>query len=227
MQTLNSVPAETFTWRLRKVEGGASLDQPNTPMNLIGLTGGIGMGKSTAAKFLRAMQLPVVDTDEIARLVVEPGQPALDEIKRAFGPELVGPDGRLRRQALADLVFRDGTRRKELESILHPRIRSTWLQAAALWRAEGRAIGVVVIPLLFETGAEVHFDAMICIACSRAQQLERLQGRGWKSDEIERRTNAQQTVTKKIAGSTYVVWSEGSLAIHRAQLQRIIASQST
>src|SRR5262245_53982791 len=102
-------------------------------MRLIGLTGGVGMGKSTAADLLKERGIPVVDTDQLARDVVEPGQPAFNEVKERFGPGVVGPDGTLNRKALADLIFADSARRQELESILHPRIRERWLAQAALW----------------------------------------------------------------------------------------------
>ena len=195
-------------------------------MILIGLTGGIGMGKSTAANFVRAMQIPVADTDEIARSLVEPGEPALDEIMRAFGQDIVDGGGRLRRQALAELVFADNEKRRELEAILHPRIRAAWLLAAARWRTENCLLGAVVIPLLFETKAEAHFDSIICVACSRPTQLARLQSRGWCNEEIDRRTQAQKPVAAKMESSNYVVWSEGKMPVHQAQLHRIIAQLS-
>src|SRR5437899_8502578 len=91
-----------------------------------GLTGGIGMGKSTAADLLRKRGLPVVDSDVIARQAVEPGQPALAEIRQLFGAEMVGDDGRLRREELARRVFADAESRRKLEAILHPRIRAVW-----------------------------------------------------------------------------------------------------
>src|ERR1700745_599585 len=119
-------------------------------MKLYGLTGGIGMGKSTTEKLLRERGIAVVDTDLIARQIVEPGQPALSEIKTLFGPDILGADGRLRRDELARRVFGDATARKNLESILHPRIRAIWQEQVEAWRKEGRPAGVVVIPLLFE-----------------------------------------------------------------------------
>src|ERR1035441_6505066 len=112
-------------------------------MKVLGLTGGVGMGKSTSAQLLRDRGVRVVDTDDLARQVVEPGQPALAEVLAVFGPEIVGPDGRLRRNELARLVFADPAARRQLEAILHPRIRVLWRaqvetqQAAAGPRATG------------------------------------------------------------------------------------------
>src|SRR5438552_18516187 len=123
-------------------------------MKVLGLTGGIGMGKSTSAQILRERGIPVVDTDELARQVVEPGQPALAEVQQAFGAEIIGQDGRLLRDRLAERIFADPSARKRLEAILHPRIRALWHAQIAAWRGELRAVAVVVIPLLFETRAE-------------------------------------------------------------------------
>lgn len=191
-------------------------------MKLFGLTGGIGMGKSTAAEILRRRGLPLVDSDVIARQVVEPGQPALTEVKRAFGNDMVGDDGRLRRDELARRVFVDETARRQLEVILHPAIRTVWLAQVARWRAEKISTGVVVIPLLFETNAGEHFDKTICVACSSRTQLERLRARGWSDEQIQQRIAAQWPIEKKMALADYVVWTEAGLDVLAAQLDRII-----
>ncbi|MBI3192439.1 MAG: dephospho-CoA kinase, partial [Pedosphaera parvula] len=112
-------------------------------MKLLGLTGGVGMGKSTAADLLARRGVPVIDTDAIARHVVEPGQPALQEIHAAFGPAAIAPDGTLQRGELARRVFTDPHARRQLEAILHPRIRAVWQAQVEAWRAAGRACGVV------------------------------------------------------------------------------------
>ncbi|PYJ06035.1 MAG: dephospho-CoA kinase, partial [Verrucomicrobia bacterium] len=104
-------------------------------------------------QLFRQRGVPVADTDLLARQVVEPGQPALAEVQQAFGQEIVGPDGRLRRDELARRVFTDPAARKRLEDILHPRIRALWRAQVEAWHAEGRSLAVVVIPLLFETNA--------------------------------------------------------------------------
>ena len=191
-------------------------------MTLYGLTGGIGMGKSTAAKLLAQRGLPVLDTDTIAREIVEPGQPALAEIRARFGPAILTPDGHLDRARLADLVFADPAARQQLEAILHPRIRAVWTQQTALWRSAGRPTAIVVIPLLFETAAEASLDATVCIACSATTQLHRLQERGWTPDQIAARNRAQFPTEKKMSLATFVIWTEGPLAIHAAQLHRVI-----
>lgn len=191
-------------------------------MKTFGLTGGIGMGKSTAAELLRNRGVPVVDSDVIARQVVEPGQPALLEIQDAFGEDIVGADGRLRRDELARRVFADTEARRTLEVILHPRIRAVWQAQLQVWRAEGQETSVAVIPLLFETDVGRHFDSTICVACTGTTQRERLRGRGWNDEQIDQRIQAQLPVEKKMALADFVVWTEAGLDVHEVQLTRIL-----
>ena len=215
-------------------------------MKVCGLTGGVGMGKSTAAQFLRQHGAQVIDTDELARQLVEPGQPALMEIQAVFGKSVVAPDGRLRRDELAQIIFTDPAARKKLEDILHPRIRERWLAQVETWRAApkrlaaskrsedgsdggrrgNRTLVVVVIPLLFETKAESHFDKTICAACSASAQRERLLARGWTPVQIQQRLAAQWPVEQKIARADFVVWTEGALDACAQQIDRVLKSIS-
>lgn len=180
------------------------------------------MGKSTAASLLAELNVSVIDTDDIAREVVEPGQPALADVVACFGTEMIGDDGRLRRDELARRVFQNEEARRQLEAILHPRIRQVWLAQVKLWRRENRRMGAVVIPLLFETDAAPEFDETICIACSAATQLQRLRLRGWTEAQSESRIRAQWSVEKKIRCADYVVWTEGSLLVLAEQLKRVL-----
>jgi dephospho-CoA kinase len=164
-----------------------------------------------------------VDTDEIARQLVQPGQPALMEISSQFGPAVMAPDGSLNRHQLAHLVFSDATALRRLEGILHPRIREAWQSEAARWRAEGCPVAAVVIPLLFETQAEKLFDRVICVACSPASQRARLHSRGWSGFQIRQRIAAQLPLDQKMARSQFVVWTEGSLEMHRRQIVEILS----
>ncbi|HTL55236.1 MAG TPA: dephospho-CoA kinase [Candidatus Limnocylindrales bacterium] len=191
-------------------------------MKVIGLTGGVGMGKSTCADLLRARGLPVIDTDDLARVVVEPQQPALTEIRELFGPSVLTEDGHLRRDELARRVFADPAARKQLEHILHPRIRQLWRAQVETWRTESHSLALVVIPLLFETGAQSELDATICVACTASTQQQRLLDRGWDRQQIQRRIDAQWQVQNKIAAADFLIWSEGSLELHAAQLDRIL-----
>jgi dephospho-CoA kinase len=192
-------------------------------MKTFGITGGIGMGKSTAAAILRERGVPVVDTDDLARQVVAPGEPALAEIQYAFGRELVAADGSLKRDQLASLVFSNPEARTKLESILHPRIQRLWETQLTAWRVEGRAVAAVVIPLLFETKVESAFDSVICLACSDATQRSRLAARGWSPDQIAQRIAAQMPVIEKMSRSDHVVWTEGEAAVTATQLERILS----
>lgn len=180
------------------------------------------MGKSTAGELLRQQGVSVSDTDVIARQLVEPGQPALEEIVERFGPSVLSAGGRLNRKELARLAFSDAAARAALETILHPRIRAAWEAGVKNWRAAGHATGAVIIPLLFETKAAPLFDAVICIGCSAASQWDRLRQRGWSDGEIRQRLEAQLPLEQKIAQSDFVVWTDTTLEAHAAQLSRII-----
>jgi dephospho-CoA kinase len=153
--------------------------------------------------------VPVVDTDELARLLVVPGTAALAEIQARFGGAVIAPDGALRRDELARIVFADALARRQLEDILHPRIRDAWLAQVGVWRGESQPLAVVVIPLLFETGAESHFHKIICAACLAATQQARLAARHWTPEQQARRLAAQWPVDRKMALADYVLWTEG------------------
>jgi dephospho-CoA kinase len=191
-------------------------------MKVCGLTGGVGMGKSTAAGFLLAHGVRVVDTDDLAHQLVQPGQPALAEITQTFGQEMISVAGELNRPKLGAHVFADPSARRQLEAILHPRIRETWLGQLEAWRAENCPLAVVVIPLLFETAAENHFEKIICVACSAVTQDIRLAARGWNPEQIQQRIAAQLPTEEKMARAHFVVWTEGEKEIHRRQIHGIL-----
>ena len=188
---------------------------------VIGLTGGVGMGKSTAARLLAKRGLPVVDSDDLAREVVAPGQPALEEIAEIFGAEFI-VDGKLDRQRMAGEVFGDDAARARLEAIIHPRVRELWQGRIEQWRANEVPVGVVVIPLLFEVGAETEMDAVVCLACTANTQRDRLRARGWDAAQISARIGAQMDIARKMELADHVLWNEGTLDALAAQLQRIV-----
>jgi dephospho-CoA kinase len=190
-------------------------------VKLCGLTGGVGMGKSTAAAFFEARGAKIVDTDQISHELVLPGQPAFDEIQKTFGNKIISPDGQLRRGELADIVFSDLEARKKLEAILHPRIRERWLAQVEAWRGEDCPFALVVIPLLFETQAESYFDKIVCVACHENSRQERLRTRGWTPEQIQGRITAQLPVTEKISRADFVIWSEGKVENHSRQVDLI------
>jgi dephospho-CoA kinase len=193
-------------------------------MKLIGVTGGVGMGKSTAESLLQQRGVRTVDTDLLARELVMPGQPALAEIAQRFGEAILTAGGQLDRKRLANLVFPDPAARHDLEAILHPRIQSRWQAEVQRWRDEGSSLGAVVIPLLFETRAESFFDVTACVACSAATQNVRLKPRGWTPEQTRQRIAAQWSTERKMAAANVVVWTEGSLQVHGEQWDRILAS---
>lgn len=190
-------------------------------MKLYGLTGGPGMGKSAAADWLARKGVPVVDTDTIAREVVGKGEPGLKAVVDEFGPGVIAENGELNRAALADAVFSGPEARARLEAILHPLIRQRWLNVAKQWRETDVSSGVVVIPLLFETGAEQEFERVICIACAPRLQSARLHQRGWNAEQVSGRLSAQWPIEKKMDRSHYVIWNDSTVEVLREQLGRV------
>lgn len=193
-------------------------------MKVIGVTGGIGMGKSAAASLLVERGMAVIDTDQIARDQTAPGTEALCEIQHAFGSDIVAEDGTLRRERLAEIVFHDEAARKTLEAILHPRIADAWRKQLTGWRGAGCARAAVIIPLLFERDYSAEFDATVCVACSSVTQRGRLRQRGWTDEQIQARTSAQLPVEEKLNRARFVVWTEGRLEVHARQWERVLAA---
>jgi dephospho-CoA kinase len=191
-------------------------------MQLWGITGGIGMGKSTAGKVLEERGVPVVDTDDLARLESAAGTPGFEEIVSAFGKEVIGQGGQLDRAWLAQRIFENSEARRRLEEILHPRISNAWRTKVVRCREAGHSRMAVLIPLLFERGYEGEFSAVVTMACSESTQQERLRARGWSDAQIQARNRAQLPVAEKMVRARFVVWTEGELEIHRRQWDRIL-----
>ena len=182
----------------------------------IGLTGGIATGKSTVARMFAELGVPVIDTDELARNLVAPGQPALDDIVAAFGSGILTELGELDRRALRTLVFDDPSRRRRLEAILHPKIL-----AAAEATAEGESgpYQILVVPLLFESGFEQRVDRVLAVDCPETVQRARLQQRDDESPErIERILRAQLGRDARLGRADDVIDNAGDLDHTRAQV---------
>ena len=182
----------------------------------VGLTGGIGSGKSTVADELTRRGAVIIDADRLAREVVEPGTPGLAQIVARFGDRvLVG--GRLDRAALAKIVFADPQARQELESIIHPAVRrrAAELEAAA----PSRSIVVHVIPLLVETGQAANFDVVVVVDVESETQLDRLLARGGLSaEEARSRIAAQANRAERLAAADVTLDNNGSLVELQAQV---------
>jgi dephospho-CoA kinase len=190
----------------------------NTPLR-IGLTGGVASGKSTVADLFAEKGVPIVDTDVIAREVVEPGQPALAEITREFGPAILDEDGRLHRRRLRDLVFKDDKRRKALEAIVHPRIRDETEARAA---AAGGAYQVIVVPLLTESPMKAAMDRILVVDVSEDTQLERLLQRDSESEvQARRMIAAQASRDDRLAIADDVIDNSGTVEATADQVDRL------
>ena len=193
-------------------------------MLIVGLTGGIGSGKSAVAEMFREEGAEVIDFDYLARLVVEPGTPAWRDIVDYFGQRILSSDKTLNRSALAEIVFSDEKSRKALEGFTHPRIFEE--RDALLKRIKEKdPLSVVVIdfPLLFELGLRNGLDEVILVYVPREVQIERSANRDNLSREaVEKRLKAQMPIEEKRSLSDYVIDNQGSFSETRAQVQRIM-----
>ncbi|MCS1408927.1 MAG: Dephospho-CoA kinase [Verrucomicrobia subdivision 3 bacterium] len=191
-------------------------------MSVIGITGGIGMGKSTVTDWLAETGMAVVDCDVIARELTAAGGDAIGEIVEAFGPTVLDADGALSRARMADIVFRNQECRERLEAILHPRIRIAWKARCRSYRSPGSGPVFVAIPLLYETGASEEFDLIACVACGAVEQRSRLRARGWSDEHIQRRLGAQWNIDRKMRLADIIVWTGCSLKMAKRQVRCLI-----
>jgi dephospho-CoA kinase len=187
---------------------------------LVGLTGGIGAGKSVVAARLAELGAVVIDSDRLAREVVAPGTDGLAEVVAAFGPEVLAPDGALDRPALGRLVFGDPAARERLEKIIHPRVRARTAELVAA--APPGTVLVNDVPLLVETGLADTFDLVVVVLASEPTRLRRLTGgRGMSEPEARSRMAAQATDEQRRAAADVVLVNDGSLDDLRAAVDRL------
>jgi len=193
-------------------------------MVIIGLTGGIGSGKSSVAAMFKDEGAFVIDFDYLARVVVEPDTPAWRDIVDYFGPGILSPDRTLNRSKLAEIVFSDAQSRKALEGFTHPRIfekRDTLLKD--IKTEDPNAIVIEDVPLLFELSLNKNFDKIILVYVSRDIQIERAIKRGaLLQEEVKKRLKAQIHIEKKKLLSDYIINNEGSLKNTRDQVRKVI-----
>jgi dephospho-CoA kinase len=189
------------------------MDSSPAPRALyLGLTGNIASGKSTVSDLLTKHGATVIDADVLARRAVEPGTPGLEEIRERFGDKVLKADGTLDREALRKIVFNDPVSRDALNQIVHPAIRALRDRELAAARSRGDSIIVSDIPLLFETGMEHAFDAVIFVDASEDTRLARLiETRGLPEADARAMMNAQWPSAVKRARSTYVIDNDGSV----------------
>jgi len=187
---------------------------------ILGLTGSLGSGKSFVADCLRDLGATVIDADVIAREATAPGSPALDHIRKEFGPGVFSPDGSLDRAALARVVFADATRLAALEAILHPLVRAREEELIALNRH--RPLTVLDIPLLYETGAETLCDAVLSVTVDEAVRRARLvQDRGMSDEQIARRLSRQLPQEEKNRRAQHVIDNSGTREETRAAVEKL------
>lgn len=185
----------------------------------LGVTGGIGCGKSEVARLLRAQGVPVLDTDDVAHDVLLAGTQVHRAVVERFGAAVLGADGEIDRARLGAAVFGDAGARETLNRIVHPvvmRETEAWLAA----RAPGAA-SAVVVPLLYEVGWLAPWRKIVCVAASEDVARQRLRARGWSDEEIDRRRGAQWPVEDKVRKADYVIWNEGSLAALADEVSRV------
>ena len=187
----------------------------------IGLTGGIASGKSTVADMFAELGATVIDTDVIAREVVAPGEPALDQIRAEFGAGVIAGNGGLDRREMRRIVFADERARKRLEGILHPLIREETLRRAET--ADG-VYQLIVVPLLVESPLKDAVDRILVVDCDEDTQVERLMARDAESEEQARRMlSAQSTRAQRLAIADDVVRNDGDLVATRQQVAALHA----
>jgi dephospho-CoA kinase len=197
----------------------------------VGLTGGIGCGKSTVAGMMRDLGCRVIDADAISRDLAEPGQLAYQEILAAFGPEILLADGRLDRAKIAHLVFADASKLSKLNKILHPRvIAEEERQLVELARTEPHAVAVIEAALLIEAGHHKLLERLIVVWCRPEQQIERLtnpRGRAMSREDAMQRIAAQMPLDEKRHMATDEIDNSGSLAATQKQVTELVARLKT
>jgi dephospho-CoA kinase len=193
-------------------------------VDVYGLTGGIGSGKSAVAKMLEEYGIPVVSADELSRMVVAPGSEGLHDVVEAFGAEVLDAGGQLDRQRMAGIVFKDPARRRQLESILHPRIRERYEHVLQALEAAGHTVAVYEVPLLFEKNLEGDFEGVILVSAAEVNRVARVRARdNVTEDSVRARIAAQMGEDEKRKRANYVVDNDGGLDDLRREVEYLLA----
>jgi dephospho-CoA kinase len=187
----------------------------------VGLTGGIASGKSTAAKFFGALGIPILDSDQVARDVVEPGQPPLERLVERFGRKILTPDGHLDRPALRDIVFADPKARADLEALTHPAIGAAMEARSA---AAGGPYQILVIPLLVEKNLAAHVDRVLVVDCDEELQIRRLRDRdGSTPEQVQAILKAQAPRAARLRAADDVIHNDTDMSAVRDQVATLHA----
>ncbi|AJE67312.1 dephospho-CoA kinase [Corynebacterium glutamicum] len=190
----------------------------------IGLTGGIGSGKSTVADLLSSEEFLIIDADQIAREIVEPGQPALAELVEAFGPEIIKEDGSLDRQGLAAKAFVDAEHTALLNSITHPRIAEETARRFAEAEANGTKVAIYDMPLLVDKGLDRGMDLVLVVDVNVEERVRRLvEKRGLGEKDVRRRIDSQVPDEVRLKAADVVIDNNGSLEDLKANMKNVIA----
>jgi dephospho-CoA kinase len=187
----------------------------------VGLTGGVASGKSTVTKIFRGLGVPIIDTDELARDVVEPGQPPLERLVERFGASILTADGHLDRPALRTIVFSDPRARADLEALIHPAIGAEVESRSAV---SGGPYQILVIPLLVEKNLGPQLDRVLVIDCEEELQIRRLRARDGSTAEEERAIlNAQASRAARLQAAHDVITNDGALGALQSQVNALHA----
>jgi dephospho-CoA kinase len=193
----------------------------------VGLTGGIGCGKSTVSAMMRELGCVIIDADKIARDLAEPGNPALQEIVSAFGAAILAPDGRMDRSKVAHLVFQDASKLATLNQILHPRVMAEQERLLAeIAQRDPHAVAVVEAALVVEAGIYKSLHRLIVVWCTGEQQIARLTsplGRGMTLEDAAQRIAAQMPISEKRKLATDEIDNSGSLTATKQQVTELVA----
>lgn len=189
----------------------------------VGLTGGIASGKSTVAARMRELGLAILNADLLAHRLIEPGQPAYEEVVREFGRGVLSPDGSVDRKKLGEIVFRDPARRECLNRIVHPRVIEAREQQLKQMEAENpRGLAIVEAALLIEAGYYKKLDRLVVCSCRPEQQMARLRARGLTEEEARQRLAAQLPLEEKLRLADDVVDCSGTLAETQQQTDALV-----
>ncbi|HSL93586.1 MAG TPA: dephospho-CoA kinase [Bacillota bacterium] len=184
----------------------------------VGITGGIGTGKSTVCGFLRELGAEVIDADKVGKQILMPGKPAYFQVIERFGRGILAEDGTVDRKALGRIIFEDSAARRDLDAFTHPAIKDEVDVKFAEHAARGDCIVALEAPLLYEAGIENTVNEVWVVACGPEEQLERVMSRGFTRSEAEARITAQMPLWEKIRRADKVIVTDGSKDETRAQV---------